>query len=448
MAAVVFSPDGKRIASASFDRTVKVWETPVPGRSAAISPLRLIQTLGQTRGSGHNGLITGLAFSGDGRRLFSSGGEDKTVKVWDPQAGEEVLNLRGHTLFCHGLAASADGARLASAGKDGTIRIWDATPLNGSEGSGSVTRAHGSEVWSVEFSSDGQYLASASWGETNVRVWDARGDALRHTLTLAPDAMNLFHLGFSADGKRIVTTAASRVREAVVNVWDAETGRQVFDELREKNSVPFFAMFDPSGRYLVREGPGFAVQVHDADTGKVVGVVGRHDNQIWGMAFSPDGSRLATASNDDSVRVWAWDPKRLAPDQEFELKLTVRVDGYGNRVAFSRDGKHLATGGEGSLVNIWDAKTGQLRHTLSGHTGDVFAVAFSGDRRWLATAGEDTTVRIWDAATWKLRRTLRGHTGMVMSVAFSPDSHRLASGSRDHTMKVWDTAAWDDVPDR
>jgi WD40 repeat protein/serine/threonine protein kinase len=439
LAGVVFSPDGKRVASASFDRTLKVWEAPA---------LRLINTLGVTPGTGHTGVITGLAVSGDGGRLFSSGGEDKTVKVWDPQSGEEVLNLRGHSLFCHGLAASADGARLASAGRDGTIRIWDAMRLSGSEGAGSITREHGGEVWSVEFSSNGQYLASGTWGENKVRVWDGRGDTLRHTVALAPDVMNLFHCGFSSDGNRIVTSSASYVREAVVNVWDARTGRSVSGEVREKNTMPFFAALDPSGRYLVREGPEFAVQVHDAGTGQVLGIVGKHDNQIWGMAFSADGARLATASNDGTVRVWAWDPKHLAVNQQPELKLAVRVDGYGNRVAFSRDGKHLATGGEGSLVDIWDAQTGERRHRLAGHTGDVFALAFSPDARWLATAGEDTTVRIWDAARWTLRRTLRGHTGLVMSVAFSPDSHRLASGSRDHTMKVWDTAGWDDVPER
>jgi WD40 repeat protein len=190
------------------------------------------------------------------------------------------------------------------------------------------------------------------------------------------------------------------------------------------------------------------VQVRDADTGKVLGVVGRHNLQIWGMTFSPDGSRLATASNDGTVRVWAWNPARLGTEQQPELTLDVRVDGYGNRVAFSPDGRHLATGGEGSSVKIWDARTGAVLQTLSGHTGDVFAVAFSRDGRWLATGGADTTVRIWNATSWRLQHTLRGHTGLVMSLAFSPDSQRLASGSRDHTMKVWDTAGWDDDPDR
>ena len=438
MSAAIFSPDGRRIATASFDRTVKVWDA---------STYQLLHTLGGRIGVGHTGIVTGLAFSRDGRRLFTSGGEDKTVKVWDPDTGEEVLNLRGHTLFCHGLAVSADGARLASAGKDGTIRVWDGTPLKGDEGLESVTREHESEVWSVAFSSNGRYLASASWGERSVRVWDATGGALLRTLPLPPDAMYLFHLGFSPDGTRIATAASSTRREAVVNVWEAATGREVFNSIREEKSEPFFVTFDPKGKYLVREGPDHTVQVRDADTGKFVGVLGRHDLQIWGMAFSPDGARLATASNDGKVRIWVWGDSGHGTEQKPERALDVHADGYGDRVAFSTDGRYLATGGERSSIQIWDVTTGKVQHVLSAHTGDVFSVAFSPDGRWLATAGEDTTVRIWNTATWKLRRTLRGHRGWVMSLAFSHDSKRLASGSRDHTMKLWDTAGWDDLPD-
>jgi WD40 repeat protein len=146
--------------------------------------------------------------------------------------------------------------------------------------------------------------------------------------------------------------------------------------------------------------------------------------------------------------VWAWDPARLGQRQEPELELPVRVQGFGNRVAFRPDGLRLATGGEDNTVKIWDAKTGEERETLRGHTGDVFAVAFSPDGRWLATAGEDTTVRLWDAKSWELRRALRGHTGIVGTLAFSPDSRRLASGSRDRTLKVWDATLWDDKPQR
>ena len=441
MCAVVFRPDGRWLATASFDRTIKVWDATTG---------ELLHTL-----RGHTGVITGLAFSRDGRRLFSSGGEDKTVKVWDPQTEREVLNLRGHTLFCHGLASSPDGLRLASAGKDGTIRIWDATPVKDDEGLESITCKHDYEVWSVEFSPDGGYLAStgayltsSSLGDLTVRIWDARTGAPRRAMPLPPSVLIVFHVAFSPDGKRLAAAAATREGEAIVNVWEAATGREDVDEIRERGYLPFFVTFDPTGRFLVREGPEHTVQVRDAKSGKEVGIIGRHAMQIWGMAFSPDGQHLATASNDGTVRVWAWDPAHLGREQQPELTLDVHVDGYGNRVAFSPDSKRLATGGDGYAVDIWDAKTGELQHTLSGHTGDVFAVAFSPDDRWLASAGEDTTVRIWDTASWKLRRTLRGHTGLVMSLAFSPDSQRLASGSRDHTMKVWDTTRWENELDR
>jgi WD40 repeat protein len=277
-------------------------------------------------------------------------------------------------------------------------------------------------------------------------VWDAHTLALLGAFDLPANTMNLFHLTFSGDGNRIATTAASREREALVNVWGSATLLQVSTETREKGSITFCVAFDPTGRYLVREGPGHTVQVREAASGEVKGVIGRHDLQIWAIRFSPDGRRLATASNDGTVRLWLWDPTHLDREQQPQRTFPVRVDGYGNRVAFGFDGHTLATGGEGFAVQVWDTETHAPPRTLAGHTEDVFAVAFSPDGRWLASAGADTTVRVWDVATWKLRHTLRGHTGLVMTLAFSPDSRSLASGSRDHLMKVWDTTQWSEAP--
>jgi WD40 repeat protein len=223
----------------------------------------------------------------------------------------------------------------------------------------------------------------------------------------------------------------------VVTVWESATGREVCEPIREQG-LSFFVAFDPAGKYLIREGPTYTVQVRDAQSGALVGVVGRHDRQIWGAAFSPDGRRLATASSDGTIRVWAWDPAHFASEQEPKPMLHARVGGYGNRVAFSRDSLRLVTAGERQTVKIWDAQTGAQLQILHGHTRDVFAVAFSRDGRWLATAGGDTTVRIWDATSWQLQRTLRGHTSLIGTLAFSPDNQRLASGSRDHTLKIWD----------
>ncbi len=109
-------------------------------------------------------------------------------------------------------------------------------------------------------------------------------------------------------------------------------------------------------------------------------------------------------------------------------------------VAFSPDGRRLATGGQENTVKIWEVRTGQELRTLWGHRGDVYTVAFSpdDDGRWVASAGEDSTVRVWDSHTGTLIRSFRGHRGLVSSVAFSPDGRRFVSGSRDKTVKVWD----------
>jgi WD40 repeat protein len=449
MSAAKFSPDGRSLATTSFDRLVKLWDV-----------AKLLDAANRDEPSawrGHDCIVLGLAFSRDGRRLATIGGEDKTVKLWEPLTGREILKLREHTYFGSCVVFSPDGRRLASSAWDGTIRIWDASPA--SAGQELLTLRHDDEVWSVAFSPDGQRIASASFDKT-MRLWDAATGDLLYPLR---HPSQVYLVAFSRDGKRL----ASVSRDKTARIWDPTTGQQL-RAFPTPNDHLYGVTFSPDGQYLlvvdvggkhVKEGENHAVTVWDANTDqaqpKVVGIVGRHGEPTWCLKFSPDGKLLASGSNDGTVKLWHWDPARLGQPQEPVRSFSVRNYGFGDCVAFTPDGQGLVTVGEEHTITIWDVKTGEPRHRLHGHSGDVIAVAVSPDGRWLASAGEDTTIVLWDAGNLaneslipERRRTLRGHTGMVMSLAFSPDGRRLVSGSRDGTVKVWDMTRRDKAPER
>ena len=115
--------------------------------------------------------------------------------------------------------------------------------------------------------------------------------------------------------------------------------------------------------------------------------------------------------------------------------------GYVCSVAFSPDGKRIVSGSDDKTLKVWDATSGQEMLTLKGHTGDVMSVAFSPDGKRIVSGSDDKTLKVWDAATGQETLTLKGHTNAVSSVAFSPDGKRIVSGSGDQTVKVWDASS-------
>jgi len=441
---VAFSPDGHRLASASQDGTAQVW--PLDGGA----PLVL---------RGHEGRVLGVAFSPDGRRLASSGG-DNTVRIWSFDGGEPVV-LRGHENSVESVAFSPDGRHLTTASTDGTVRVWDA---DGSPGS-VVLGTHDGTAESSTYSDDGHWIASTG-NDGTTRIWNAEGHA--RPLVLRGHHGTVWAAAFSPDGRQI----ASASDDGTARVWDVD---EVADAtvLRGHRGAVTSAVFGPDGRSLVsagddgtvriwstggdsepvvlpgQDGPLLQVvlsqdgqQVASVAAGGVVRVqpvkrggtpvVLSSTGQAWRAAFSPDGQRIAVASNKDFLRIWnpatgAAEPADLRGDQG---PLTV--------VAWSPDGRYVAGAGSGGTVLVWDLQRPQhAPRAFRGHSGLVWTLAFSPDGDRLGSGGNDGTVRVWDVTSTAEPVVLQGHQGVVWSVAFNGDGGTLASSGNDATVRLW-----------
>jgi len=410
---VALSPDGKRLASASDDQTVKVWD--------ATSGQEMLTLKGHTNG------VNAVAFRPDGKRLASAS-EDGTVKVWDASSGQETLTLKGHSSPVRTVAFSPDGKRLASASEDGKVKVWDAG--NGLE---TLTlKGHEEDVSSVAFSPDGKQLASAGVDQT-VKVWDATtGEEL---LALRGHTNWIASVAFSPDGKRL----ASAGWQQTIKVWDTTSGQEVLTLSGHTNAYGVYAVaFSPDGKRLASASNDQTVKLWDATTGQETLTLKGHSGPVRSVAFSADGKRLASASEDQTVKVWD-----AMSDQE-----ALTLKGHTNvvwSVAFSPDGKRLASASFDQTVKVWDATSGQGTLTLTGHSRPIRTVTFSPDGKWLASGSGDHTVKVWDAMSGQETLTLHGHTSAIWSVAFSPDGKRLASAGgkawgEPGELKVWDVS--------
>ncbi|KAL6406189.1 hypothetical protein AUP68_10357 [Ilyonectria robusta] len=193
--------------------------------------------------------------------------------------------------------------------------------------------------------------------------------------------------------------------------------------------------FSADGQRLASGSDDSTIKVWDVATGACLQTLEGHGDSVLTVAFSADGQRLASGSGDNTIKVW---------DAAMGACLQT-LEGHGDlvlvlTVAFSADGQWLASGLNDSTIEVWDAATGACLRTLEGHGDFVYSAAFSADSQWLASGSEDNTIKVWDATTGACLQTLEGHDDSVRSVALSADGQRLASGSQDDTIKVWDVA--------
>jgi WD40 repeat protein/transcriptional regulator with XRE-family HTH domain len=417
---VAFSPDAMRLATASQDKTAKVWDA---------HSGQLLLTL-----SGHTDSVNGIAFSPDGTKIATSS-DDHTAKLWDAATGKELLTFVGHQKLSRRLAFSPDGKWLATSSADKTARIWDVAT-----GQELLRLQHADRVQDLAFSPDGQRLATAIFSsvpgvDSVVTLWDATTGQQLLTLSVGEPAL-IYGVAFSPDGQRVA--GAGNFAGGGVIVWDAQSGRELVSIRGGSSRVEAIA-FSPDGRWLATGGLDRQVKIWDAATGREALTLSGHTRDINRLVFSADGTRLATASPDGTAKVWD-----VTPSHEALMMQPGAI-----RIDLSRDGRQLLSGHSDGTVRLWDAASGQELLTLRGNTKDILSVAFSPDGTRAATGSGDHTAIIWDLATGRPLRTLQLPDG-VWAVAFSPDGTRLATGvavtddtgrpANDTTARVWDVS--------
>ncbi|HLA12065.1 MAG TPA: caspase family protein [Pyrinomonadaceae bacterium] len=457
---IAFSPDGKILASGSRDYTVKLWDV---ATGAVLRTLKGEKTELAAE-AGDWAIAFSVAFSPDGK-ILASGSRDYTVKLWDVATGAVLRTLEGHSQWSHSVAFSPDGRTLASGSYDSTIKLWDVA-------TGALLRTlegHSAPVSSVAFSPDGKTLASGSW-DKRVKLWQVSTGT--ESRTLEGHASRVNSVVFSRDGK----TLASVNYGYAVELWDVATGTEW--RTLQGHSQPIFAVaFSPNGKTLASGSYDLTIKLWDVSTGVELRTLKGYSSQINSVAFSPNGKTLASGGWDGTVKVWdvltgaelrtlkghsgmvnsvAFSPdgKTLASAGD-TIKLwdvAIGAELYtlkssASSVAFSPDGRTLAGGCAANTVKLWDLSSRAELRMLQGHSSYIKTVAFSPDGRTLASGSNDKTVKLWEVATGAVLHTLKGHSEVIYSVVFSPNGRTLASGSQDRTVKVWEAATGAELRD-
>ena len=370
--AVTWSPDGKRIASGGNDKIVHVWQAPLASASSTSFTSSTHPT-----GNTHT-------------RAFNRPGGTP------PAQGTLLYMYDTHANWVSAVAWSPDGSRIASSGGDGTVRIWN--PNNGDN----LLTYHGqagrlSEVLVVAWSPDSTRIASAG-NKATIQVWNARNKQLlahydgHSTFANVPYFAHIFWAAWSPDGTRIASTSITLGRDKAVHIWNSATGQQVMKfDLHTRwldTSSSGGVAWSPDGSRIA-VGLNGETRMYNTTTGAQILSYTQQSGYISTVAWSPDGSRLASLAA-NSAHVWN------AATGAFLYAYQGHTNAMRD-VAWSPDGQYLASSSNDRTVQLWTAADGTRIYTYTGHNDEVGALSWAPDSHRIASASKDKTVHIWQA---------------------------------------------------
>jgi WD40 repeat protein len=398
---LTFSPDGKQIASTGDDHTIKLWD------AATGQHLRTLR--------GQNSEVRALAFSPDSSRLASGSFFGESIILWDVTTGEPLTTFH-HPALVTGVAFSPDGKHLASAARSmghggkaigGGVKVWDLDARR------EILALEGEREFSgVAFSPNGKWLATMP----GAQIRDVETGKPLFAIQASGD-----RIAFSPDGKRLASVDGKPPgsREAIVSLWEGERFETKSLSLRGLTGAVRSLAFSPDGKRLAAANDDLLVKVWDVATGAEALTLRGAGSAV---AYSPDGKRLAAVGWDDTIRVWDAQQGQAAPTFP------------GNQVVFDADGRRMASCSAGGL-KVWEVSTGRECFGLPSGSRSV-ALSPDGKRLAAggmppASLGQGpppaVPVRVWDLASGKEALTLDGCRGSVIALTFSPNGRRLAA---------------------
>ena len=399
--------DGRRVISASADKTLKVWD---------LASGRIIATL-----EGHAGNVNACAVTPNGQHAVSAS-SDKTLKVWDLATGRAIATLEGHAKKVNACTVTPDGQRVVSASSDNTLKIWDLA----SRSTVATLEGHAPMVFACAVTPDGRHVVSASADRT-LKVWDLASG--RVIATMEGHASSVNACAVSPDGQRVVSASDDHT----LKVWDLASGRSIAT-LRGHTSMVLACVLSQDGQRVVSASADKTLKIWDLASRRIIATLKDHTAWVNACALTSDGQRVISASTDNTLKVWD-----LAM-----VHIEAPLEGHASRVlacAATPDGRHVVSASADHTLKVWNLATERSIAILEGHASMVLACAVTPDGRRVVSASTDHMLKVWDLASGRTRATLEGHTTSVLSCAVTPDGQRVVSGSADHTLKVWDLAS-------